>query len=416
MVPITVENLSKLYYLGLAKKHNSLRDLLSSFASSIGTSSKKKELWALNDISFQVNEGDTLGIIGKNGAGKSTLLKIFSRITKPTKGKAFIRGRVGSLLEVGTGFHNELSGRENIFMSGAIMGMKHREIERKFDEIVAFAEVENFLDTAVKHYSSGMFMRLAFSVAAHLEPEILIVDEVLAVGDITFQRKCLNKMHDISDHGRTVLFVSHNMQSVASLCTRAIWLDKGNIREDGPAPDVVGSYLNAEANLGNERVWSDHDSPGDEIIKLRKIRVFSETQQIEASFDIRKPISLEMAYEVLTPGKIFSPAFHLYNDEGICLFGTNDVTQQWRTRPREKGIYTSRVEIPANLLAEGRFYVTAAAFSPLNHETYFLERDTIAFSVYDPMEGDSARGDFAGVMIGAVRPLLNWETDFRQER
>src|ERR1044072_1334501 len=220
MVPITVENLSKLYYLGLAKKHNSLRDLLSSFASSMRSSSKKKELWALNDISFQVNERETLGIIGKNVAGKSTLLKIFSRITKPTKGKAFIRGRVGSLLEVGTGFHNELSGRENIFMSGAIMGMKHREIERKFDEIVAFAEVENFLDTAVKHYSSGMFMRLAFSVAAHLEPEILIVDEVLAVGDISFQKKCLQEMESVGTHGRTIIFVSHSMSSIARLCPR----------------------------------------------------------------------------------------------------------------------------------------------------------------------------------------------------
>lgn len=415
MQSITVENLSKLYYLGRARKHNSLRDLLTGFAKNPVISQKKRELWALDNISFEVKDGETLGIIGQNGAGKSTLLKIFSRITKPTRGKATIRGRVGSLLEVGTGFHSELSGRENIFMSGAIMGMKHREIERKFDEIVAFAEVENFLDTAVKHYSSGMFMRLAFSVAAHLEPEILIVDEVLAVGDITFQRKCLNKMQDISHHGRTVLFVSHNMQSVARLCNRAIWLDKGGIREDGSAPEVVGSYLNAEANLGTERVWDDQESPGNEVTKLKKIRVFSDTQQTEAAFDIRKPISLEMSYEVLAGGKIFSPAFHLYNDEGVCLFGTNDVTPEWRTRPREKGIYTSRVEVPANLLSEGRFYVTAAAFSPLNHETYFLERDTIAFSVYDPMEGDSARGDFAGIMIGVVRPLLHWETDFRQE-
>jgi lipopolysaccharide transport system ATP-binding protein len=414
MQAITVENLSKLYYLGRARKHNSVRDLLTSFIKNPSVSHKKRELWALHDISFDVSDGETLGIIGKNGAGKSTLLKIFSRITKPTRGRALIRGRVGSLLEVGTGFHSELSGRENIFLSGAIMGMKHREIERKFDEIVAFAEVENFLDTPVKHYSSGMFMRLAFSVAAHLEPEILIVDEVLAVGDITFQRKCLNKMQDISQHGRTVLFVSHNMQSVARLCKRAIWLDDGSIREDGPAPEVVGSYLNAEANLGTEKVWDERDVPGNDIVQLKKIRVFSNGQQTGAAFDVRKPISLEMSYDVLTPGKTFSPAFHLYNDEGVCLFGSNDVTPEWRNRPREKGLYTSRVEVPANLLAEGRFYVTAAVFSPLTHETFFLERDTIAFSVYDPMEGDSARGDFAGIMIGAVRPLLSWETDFRQ--
>lgn len=411
---IKVEKLSKLYHLGAGKKHNSVRDALAGFARNPMASRRKREFWALRDVSFEVNDGETLGIVGQNGAGKSTLLKILSRITKPTGGRAEIRGRVGSLLEVGTGFHLELSGRENIFLSGAIMGMKRREIEQKFDEIVAFSQVENFLETPVKHYSSGMFMRLAFSVAAHLEPEILIVDEVLAVGDMTFQRKCLNKMQDINNQGRTVLFVSHNMQAIARLCKRALWLEKGGIREDDLAPKVVGAYLNSEANLGTEKTWDPAEAPGDDMAKLTRIKVSGDTGANDGTaFDIRRPLFLEMTYEILTGGAILSPAFHIYNDEGVCLFGTNDVTPEWRTTRREKGIYSSRVEIPANLLAEGRFYVTAALFSPLTHETPFVERDAIAFMVYDPMEGDSARGDFAGIMIGVMRPLLNWETEFQ---
>lgn len=412
MQAIKVENLSKRYYLGAGKKHNTLRDVVANFFQNPLGSGKKQELWALRDVNFELSDGETLGIIGHNGAGKSTLLKILSRITKPTEGRVKVAGRVGSLLEVGTGFHQELTGRENIFLSGAIMGMKRREITRKFDEIVAFSEVEKFLDTPVKHYSSGMFMRLAFSVAAHLEPEILIVDEVLAVGDMNFQRKCLNKMRDINERGRTVLFVSHNMQAVARLCKRAIWIENGGMREDGPAPKVVGSYLNSEASLGTEKTWEEERAPGDETARLRKIKVFSKSEQSGAAFDIRKPISLEMSYEILEEGRKFSPAFHIYNDEGVCLFGTNDVSPEWRSTVRQKGMYSSRVEIPGNILAEGRFFVSAALFSPLTHETPFVERDAIAFMVYDPMEGDSARGDFAGIMIGVMRPLLDWETEF----
>jgi lipopolysaccharide transport system ATP-binding protein len=410
---IKVENLSKRYFLGTGKRYNSLRDLLAGFVKNPVGQKRKQELWALRDLSFELNDGETLGIIGQNGAGKSTLLKILSRITKPTAGRAEIRGRVGSLLEVGTGFHNELTGRENIFLSGAVMGMKRREIEQKFDEIVAFSEVEKFLDTPVKHYSSGMFMRLAFSVAAHLEPDVLIVDEVLAVGDVTFQRKCLNKMQDFNEHGRTVLFVSHNMQAMARLCKRAIWLENGMLREDGPAPKVVGSYLNAEAELGTERNWDDQNAPGNDEARLKKLSIYSDGGHEGSAFDVRKPIFLEMTYDVMAAGKTFSPAFHLYNDEGVCLFGSNDVTSDWYDRPLEKGTYTSRLEVPANFLAEGRFFVTSALFSPLTHQTPFFARDAIAFVVYDPMEGDSARGNFAGDMVGVLRPLLKWETELK---
>ncbi|HNU07609.1 MAG TPA: ABC transporter ATP-binding protein, partial [Pyrinomonadaceae bacterium] len=227
---IKAENLSKLYRLG-GTRHNSLRDTLMEFVRF--KRGDRNELWALDDVSFEVEDGVTLGIIGRNGAGKSTLLKILSRITKPTRGFAEIRGRVGSLLEVGTGFHNELSGRENIYLSGAILGMTRAEIQSKFDEIVAFSEIEKFIDTPVKHYSSGMYMRLAFAVASHLEPDILIVDEVLAVGDTAFQKKCLSKMRDVGKTGRTVLFVSHDMQAINRLCERTIWFKDGRIEQDG---------------------------------------------------------------------------------------------------------------------------------------------------------------------------------------
>ncbi|HLM02648.1 MAG TPA: ABC transporter ATP-binding protein, partial [Pyrinomonadaceae bacterium] len=245
MQVIKVENLSKLYYLGGAARHNSLRDTVMSFVRRevSPASREKRELWALRDLSFTVGDGETLGIIGHNGAGKSTLLKILSRITKPTLGAAEIRGRVASLLEVGTGFHSELSGRENIYLNGAILGMRRGEIERKFDEIVAFAEIEKFIDTPVKFYSSGMYMRLAFAVAAHLEPEVLIVDEVLAVGDMAFQKKCLGKMDEISKSGRTVLFVSHNLGSLAQICRKGLLLHKGELMAQGDIEQTVSRYL-----------------------------------------------------------------------------------------------------------------------------------------------------------------------------
>ncbi|HEX8736664.1 MAG TPA: ABC transporter ATP-binding protein [Pyrinomonadaceae bacterium] len=243
MQVIKVENLSKLYYLGGGARHNSLRDAVMSFVRKPLKTKETHELWALKDLNFTVGDGETLGIIGHNGAGKSTLLKILSRITKPTSGAAEIHGRVASLLEVGTGFHSELSGRENIFLNGAILGMRRGEIERKFDEIVDFAEIEKFIDTPVKFYSSGMYMRLAFAVAAHLEPEVLIVDEVLAVGDMAFQKKCLGKMDEVSKSGRTVLFVSHNLGSLAQICQKGLLLHKGELLAEGGIEETVSRYL-----------------------------------------------------------------------------------------------------------------------------------------------------------------------------
>src|SRR5690348_9588702 len=258
---IAVEGLSKRYRIGGRQVHNSLRDAVAALVrspfKSLRSNGSGNTIWALDDVTFEVAPGEVVGIIGRNGAGKSTLLKILSQITRPTKGRIALNGRVGSLLEVGTGFHPELTGRENMYLNGAILGMSRTEISRKFDEIVAFAEIEKFIDTPVKFYSSGMYVRLAFAVAAHLEPEILIVDEVLAVGDVRFQKKCLNKMQDVGQQGRTVVFVSHSMAAITRLCSRTILLDEGRVLADGPTHQVVADYLNAGLGTSAEREWRD---------------------------------------------------------------------------------------------------------------------------------------------------------------
>ncbi|MBK6751085.1 MAG: ABC transporter ATP-binding protein [Acidobacteria bacterium] len=408
---LRAENLSKLYYLG-DRLPNSLRDTITSFLRSARARDRQEKdtLWALKDVSFEVSDGETLGIIGSNGAGKSTLLKILSRITKPTSGRAEIRGRVGSLLEVGTGFHNELSGRENIYLNGAILGMKRAEINKKFDEIVDFSEIERFLDTPLKHYSSGMYMRLAFSVAAHLDPEVLIVDEVLAVGDIGFQKKCLGKMRDIGESGRTVLFVSHDMNAISRLCKRAIWLEHGEVKSDGEAADVVSNYLNEQTETGSERTWEDAaKAPGNEVAKLRKVRVLDHEKSPGSTFDIKQRIGIEMTFDVLSNDKVLVPNLHFYNEQGTCIFVSHDWNSKWRTSSRPAGRYKSTVWIPGNFLAEGTIFVTAAlsTYKPLI--VHFVERDAVTFRVVDSLDGDSARGDYSGVLPGVVRPVLEWE-------
>lgn len=408
MQAIKTTHLSKLYQLG-GTRHNSLRDTLVGFWGR-GRRDPRTELWALRDVSFDISEGETVGIIGRNGAGKSTLLKVLSRITKPTEGTAEIRGRVGSLLEVGTGFHNELTGRDNIFLNGAILGMKRAEIESKFDEIVAFSEIERFLETPVKHYSSGMYMRLAFAIAAHLEPEILIVDEVLAVGDIAFQRKCLGKMREVGRTGRTVLFVSHDMQAVSRLCDRTIWMKDGVVRSDGQTSEVVAAYLHDQTQTGAERVWSESQAPGNEFARLRRIRVCNEHGATGATFDIRRPIDIEVTYDVLRGAKVLVPNLHFHNDQGICLFVCHDWQSEWRTKPRSVGTYATTMRIPGNFLAEGNVYVTAALSTYEPFEVHFEEREAIVFNVVDSLDGDSARGDYAGLLPGAVRPVFDWRT------
>lgn len=410
---IRAENLSKLYYLGGAKS-DSVRDAVMNFVKSPTRAKEKSELWALRDVSFKLEEGETLGIIGNNGAGKSTLLKILSRITKPTGGTVEMRGRVGSLLEVGTGFHNELTGRENIFLNGAILGMSRAEIEKKFDEIVAFSEIEKFLDTPVKHYSSGMYMRLAFAVAAHLDPEILIVDEVLAVGDANFQRKCLNKMKDVSQSGRTVLFVSHDMAAITRICSRAIALSAGKVALTGDAATVVREYLHSNIGISAERDFTtDANAPQSEIVRLKRVRIIDEAGETSGSNDIRRRIGIEATYEVLQSGQILLPNFQVFNQDRVQLFTVQDVSEEWRRREKQIGEYTSRVWIPANFMAEGTFFVNCAVVTYLPAmRVHFNQIDAASFDVVDSMEGDTARGDYAGKMDGVIRPILEWETDY----
>ncbi|MCI0552178.1 MAG: ABC transporter ATP-binding protein, partial [Anaerolineae bacterium] len=337
----------------------------------------EKTIWALKDVSFDVLPGEIVGVIGRNGAGKSTLLKILSRITEPTTGQVDLFGRVGSLLEVGTGFHPELSGRENIYLNGAILGMRRSEIDKKFDEIVSFAEIESFIDTPVKHYSSGMYMRLAFAVAAHLEPEILIVDEVLAVGDITFQRKCLNKMKEVGDQGRTVIFVSHNIQAVTRLCQNVVLIEAGQVTKNGPAREVISSYIIANLRTTAEREWKKlEDAPGNEIVRLRNVRVCEANQESAENFDIRESIGIEIIYDVLKSGEVLVPNYHFFNEEGVCAFVVHDWDGEWRTKPRPQGRYISTAWVPGNFLAEGTFLVGVAISSYQPFNVHFYEQNT----------------------------------------
>jgi len=415
---IKVDGLSKQYRIGAAQaSYGTLREsLMAMFRAPFdrirsGPPLAETSMWALADVSFEVLPGEVVGIIGRNGAGKSTLLKILSRITEPTRGRARIRGRVGSLLEVGTGFHAELTGRENILLNGVIMGMKRKEVERKFDEIVSFAEVSTFLDTPVKRYSSGMYVRLAFAVAAHLEPEILIVDEVLAVGDGRFQRKCLDKMQDVGRQGRTVLFVSHNMPAITRLCPRTILLDAGRVIGDGPSSQIVGAYLSSGLGTTAVRVWPDLCSaPGNDIVRLCAVRVCTEDRVFSAALDIRRPIGIEMEYQVLRSGHSLTPNYHFYNEDGVLAFVVRESDPAWTGRLRPIGRYVSTAWIPGNLLSEGTLIVGAAVSTMDPVVVHFYERDAVAFQIIDSMDGDSARGDYAGPMPGVLRPLLQWST------
>lgn len=418
---IKIEKLSKRYLIGgLHPGYMTFRELVADtifapFRALRGMANPTRQtLWAIKDFDLEVPQGELLGIIGHNGAGKSTLLKILSRVTKPTTGRVALFGRVGSLLEVGTGFHPDLTGRENIFLNGAILGMRRAEIERKFDEIVAFSEIEKFIETPVKWYSSGMYVRLAFSVAAHLEPEILIMDEVLTVGDAAFQQKCLEKMHEIRQQGRTILFVSHNMPAITRLCKRAILLDHGSIISDGSPQKVVHEYLSSVRSVGAEREWENPaEAPGNHVVRLRRGRVRNEAGEAIAAIDIRHSVGLEITYEVLEPGHEFTTIFDVHDDEGVHLFNTHDTMSEWRNRPKTRGLYTSTAWIPGNLLAEGNLLIDVTMMSERPPTTQYAQaKNAVAFQVVDNQQEGSARGDYVGPIPGVMRPLLNWTTEF----
>ena len=361
---ISIHDLGKRFVLGAGAEHDTLRDHLASTFSRLfrreGANRKPTEHWALRDVSFDVAEGEVLAIIGHNGAGKSTLLKILSQISEPTEGEIRVRGRIASLLEVGTGFHPELSGRENIYLNGAILGMSRTEIRDKFDAIVAFAEVGKFLDTPVKRYSSGMYVRLAFAVAAHLEPEILVIDEVLAVGDAAFQAKCLAKMGEISrQRGRTILFVSHNMQAVQNLCGRAVLLQEGRVKQVGDTREVVKTYLASATAAAAEKTWAPEVAPGNAEARLHAIRLFDAGGNRSGVFSSRKPLFVEIEFHCPEPVSSFCAGFDIATPEGETVFRCYQNDQEeslWPTLHRGRNVW--RCEIPAGLFNAGVYLLS----------------------------------------------------------
>ena len=417
---IKVGNLSKSYRIGeLQAGYATLRETVArKVAASIRRRVRRGEageaIWALKDIDFTVQPGEVLGLIGHNGAGKSTLLKVLSRITVPTTGRTEVYGRIGTLLEVGTGFHPDLTGRENIYLNGASLGIRRAEIARKLEEIVAFAELEKFIDTPVKWYSSGMYLRLAFSVASNLDTEVLFMDEVLAVGDVGFQQKCLDKMHEIRREGRTILFVSHSMSAVTRLCKRVIWLERGRMMQDGPAHAVVNAYLGTAWKVTAERAWGEGDeAPGNAVVRLRRVRARDLEGATAESVDIRRPVGVELTYDVLAAGEVLTPKVELYNEEGTAIFSAHDVGAQWRYRPRPAGRYVSTVWIPGNFLAEGNLRAHASIVSHTPATAIHAHApNAVGFQIVDSQHTDSARGDYVGPIPGLVRPLLDWTTEF----
>jgi len=416
-IAIRVEGLSKKYRLGKKEQYQTLRDsIVSTLAAPFGkvgkllrgdatdTVQSDEIIWALKEIFFEVSRGEVIGMIGGNGAGKSTLLKILSRITEPTSGFAEIHGRVASLLEVGTGFHPELTGRENIYLNGAILGMKQAEIERKFDEIVAFSEVEKFIDTAVKHYSSGMYLKLAFSVAAHLEPEILLVDEVLAVGDVRFQKKCLGRMGAVAKEGRTVIFVSHNMGAITQLCERVVLLEAGRLKRIGPCTEVVADYLGSSLGTEVKSTWS---SPSSELnhskVQFRSARLLSVEGQPVSLVTFNDSVLVEVTYEVKVPLSNLSIAFHLYDSMNNCVFESLDTDlPEWRECVREAGRYLTTAKIPSHFLRPGRYSLSIFALIQ-SVKVFERQEGILRFDVSELDYGLTLR------RVGIVSPVLEWK-------
>lgn len=364
-------------------------------------------VWALQDINFEVERGEVLGIIGKNGAGKSTLLKILSKVTAPTTGTIKSRGRIASLLEVGTGFNPELTGRENIFLNGAILGMTKKEITSKLDEIIAFSGCERYIDTPAKRYSSGMTVRLAFAVAAFLEPEILVVDEVLAVGDAEFQKKAIGKMQDISkEGGRTVLFVSHNMAAVQSLCTRGIVLQNGRLVNSGNIDNMVEYYLQNEAYEAH-KVWHSNYHQSDNF-RLLEVKVLND-EVISATHFISKPIAIEFTYEILKENQIYTHGFNLFNNQGVHILSSHNINSETLTKPRNKGIYSKKITIPANLLTDGGYHCSFAIMKYNPFVVEFHAMEIVGFDVVDEIINEDLRGDYRGKIPGIIRPILEWK-------
>ena len=406
---IEVSNLSKVYRLGEIGA-TSLREEVSRWwrrPRNAVAAPAEAEFWALRDVSFSVQPGEVVGIIGRNGAGKSTLLKVLSRITEPTRGRAILRGRVASLLEVGTGFHPDLSGRDNIFLNGVILGMKRAEIRAKLDEIIAFAEIAQFIDTPVKRYSSGMYVRLAFAVAAHLEPEILILDEVLAVGDAEFQKKCLGKMEEVAGrHGRTVIFVSHNMVAVQSLCQRVLLMQGGTLVADGPSAAGVARYLQHAHQHDGRQAWPDlAAAPGNEVVRIRNVSITagcSDRSTNGSLLTMQSDFEVVTEYQILQPARTVHLTYHVLNDQDIVVFTTG-----CEPMARRPGAYRARFRVPANLLNSGGYSLKLYIVENGNQVTY--TRDAfVSFSISDAAERTHG---WHGREPGVVQPSIPWQTE-----
>jgi lipopolysaccharide transport system ATP-binding protein len=398
-------------YRRATKRHNSLRDALQDKLTGLLRSSEAKRqqddgLWALRGVSFDIARGENVGIIGLNGAGKSTLLKILSRVVTPTIGTARIVGRLSALLEVGTGFHGELTGRENMYLYGTILGMSREEVTRKFDAIVDFSEIGDFIDTPVKRYSSGMYVRLAFAVAAHLETEILVVDEVLAVGDINFQRKCLGKMREVASGGRTVLFVSHQLAAISRLCTSAIWLERGKVRARGHPSEVVAGYLRPEHGSSAVRRWEGGTRPGSGPIRLEHV-VLTVDDKPSSTVDIQRPFVVELGYEVTEPVEALRVGFVLYAGDGTTVFMAMDAAATEEGLARSPGHYRSRCAVPGHLLNEGTYSIAARADQPNVAERLYLP-GVVDFEVVKT--GGVAGRDLVR-WPGVTLPALEWRTE-----
>lgn len=397
---ISIQNISKKYIIKHKARNDTFRDTLVDFSKNLFTSRKeegtKETFWALNDVSFDVEQGDRVGLIGSNGAGKSTLLKVLSRITEPTQGTVHMKGRLASLLEVGTGFHPELTGRENIFLNGAILGMRQDEITKHFDEIVDFAGIERFLDTPVKRYSSGMYVRLGFAIAAYLEPEILIVDEVLAVGDADFQKKSLGKMKDVSKSGRTILFVSHNLSAVQGLCNKGAFMQKGQLRKFGEIGDVINDYVLSVAKFKLSQEWQSPDvAPGTDDVRVKKIELAPQIETDGGIIDVRTPLRLSFEFWSMFPKADLNLSVFLYTMAGECVFNVGNEAKVF-----EKGIVSGVCDIPGNFLNDGSYYISVMIVKDASVPVFFFE-DAVAFDIQDYRDTTAWYGKWPG----AVRPM-----------
>jgi len=421
-VPIKLEKIGKRYQIKKGQRYGTLKEAINriinpfQYPKKRHTDSIDKEkidtIWALKDISFDINQGEIVGLVGRNGAGKSTLLKIIAGITTPTCGKAIIEGKIGCLLEVGAGFHPFLSGRENVFLSGSILGLSRAEIKHKFDEIVAFAEVEPFIDTQVKYYSSGMYARLAFAVAAHMVVDILIIDEVLSVGDIAFQKKCLGKIDEVANDGRTVLFVSHNMASVQRLCSRGLLFHHGKILMDENIDSIVSQYLNNFCNIPSSRSWHDSDAPGDAFVRLRSIRIINANDDNVQTIAIKESVRIEIKYHIQNIDHQPVVILHFINEQWLHLFSTHDFYHKsalLNKSTHKDCEICETCRIPKELFNQGRIYIHIEINSLFPKKNHVNLKEAVSFEVIDQRRLEDMKGPFGASWPGVIRPALTWE-------